>query len=89
MRPEDQVSNSRWMFQDRPFATIEERSVETAWNAELSADGLERIPRVRPEPADRTKNRSVQAAGFSESVRTWSVTIRDCWRSVCCRSPGA
>lgn len=66
LRPEDQVFVfSRWMFQDRPFATIEgEVRGDCLEMAELSADGLERIPRVRPEPADRTKNRSVQAAGI-------------------------
>lgn len=66
LKPEDRVFVfSRWMFQDRPFATIEgEVRGECLEMAELYADGLERAPRTKQEPADRKKSRSVQAAGI-------------------------
>ena len=66
LKPEDQVFVfSRWLFQDRPFAMIEgEVRGECLEMTELSADGLERSPQARPEPVDRKKSRSVQAAGL-------------------------
>ncbi len=66
LKPEDRVFVfSRWMFQDRPFATIEgEVRGDCLEMTELSADGLERSPQAKPEPAERRKSRSVQAAGM-------------------------
>ncbi|NPU84339.1 MAG: hypothetical protein HPY65_07605 [Syntrophaceae bacterium] len=63
LRPEDRVFVfSRWMFQDRPFATIEgEIRGDCLEIADLTGDGLEIIPGTKQGTADRKKNWSAQA----------------------------
>ncbi len=64
LRPGDQVFVfSRWMFQDKPFASIEgEIRGDCLEMAEFSGDSLERVPKAQPGPTDRKKDWLAQAA---------------------------
>ncbi len=64
LKPEDRVFVfSRWMFEDRPFATIEgEIRGDCLEMAEIPADRLEAAPKDRPKPGKQQRDWTDQAA---------------------------